>query len=143
MALLNPYINFGGNAREAMEFYKSVFGGKLDISTFADFQMPGIAEDEADKIMHSQLTTDSGFTLMGSDLPSSMGQVPDTSNITVSISGNESDEIRGYWDGLADGGQVGMPLNQAPWGDYFGQLTDRFGVSWMVNIAGTETPSAG
>ena len=73
MALLNPYINFGGNAREAMEYYKSVFGGKLDISTFADFQMPGIAEDEADKVMHSQLATDSGFTLMGSDLPSSMG----------------------------------------------------------------------
>jgi PhnB protein len=66
-----------------------------------------------------------------------MGSVPDTSNITVSISGAESDQIRGYWDGLAAGGQVAMPLDQAPWGDYFGQLTDKFGVSWMVNIAGS------
>ena len=87
MALLNPYINFGGNAREAMEFYQSVFGGKLDISTFGDFQMPGISEDDVDLIMHSQLATDAGFTLMGSDLPPSMGEVPDVSNITVSISG--------------------------------------------------------
>ncbi len=137
MAVLNPYISFGGNAREAMEFYQSVFGGQLDVSTFADFQMPGIAEDEATKVMHSQLTTPAGFTLMGADLPESMGSVPDTSNITVSISGAESDQIRGYWDGLAAGGQVAMPLDQAPWGDYFGQLTDKFGVSWMVNIAGS------
>ena len=140
MALLNPYISFGGNAREAMEFYQSVFGGNLDVSTFGDFQMPGIEADEADKVMHSQLTTTGGFTLMGSDVPASMGQVPDVSNMTISISGGEADEIRGYWDGLADGGQVSMPLEQAPWGDFFGQLTDKFGVSWMVNIAGSAAP---
>ena len=69
MALLNPYVSFSGNAREAMEFYQSVFGGNLDVSTFGDFQMPGIDADEADKVMHSQLTTTGGFTLMGSDVP--------------------------------------------------------------------------
>jgi PhnB protein len=136
MALLNPYINFGGNAREAMEYYQSVFGGKLDISTFADFQMPGISEEDADLVMHGQLATDAGFTLMGADLPASMGTVPTDTNVTISISGNEVDEIRGYWDGLADGGAVRMPLEKAPWGDYYGDLADRFGVKWLVNISG-------
>jgi PhnB protein len=139
MALLNPYISFRGNAREAMEFYRSVFGGNLDISTFADFQMPGIGEDEAHQVMHSQLATTAGFTLMGADTPSTMPTPPEVSNITVSISGNEGDEIRGYWDGLAAGGQVQMPLEQAPWGDFFGQLTDKFGVSWMINISTAES----
>lgn len=139
MALLNPYISFGGNAREAMEFYQSVLGGELTVSTFGDFQMPGIGDDEADKVMHSQLTSTGGLTLMGSDIPAGMGSVPDASNITVSISGVETDEIRGYWDGLADGGQVTMALEQAPWGDYYGQLTDKFGVSWMVNITGSQS----
>ena len=138
MALLNPYLNFRGQAREAMEFYQSVLGGELTVSTFGDFQMPGVEDDEKDSIMHSQLTTPAGFTLMGSDVPSHMpGEI---SNGTLSISGNETDEIRGYFDALADGGEVGMPLDQAPWGDYFGQLTDKFGVSWLVNIAGPGQP---
>ncbi|MDN5761578.1 MAG: VOC family protein [Microlunatus sp.] len=139
MALLNPYLNFRGDAREAVQFYAAVFGGTPDISTFADFQMPGIAEGEADNVMHSQLTTPAGFTLMVSDAPSSMPG--DINNGTVSISGDEIEEIRGYWDKLSDGGQVSMPLEQAPWGDFFGQLTDRFGVSWMVNIAGSSAPA--
>jgi len=140
MALLNPYLNFRGQAREAIEFYQSALGGEFTVSTFGDFQMPGVADDEKDSVMHSQLTTPAGFTLMGSDVPASMGQVPDVSNMTISISGGEADEIRGYWDGLAEAGQVTMPLDQAPWGDFFGQLTDRFGVSWMVNIAGSAAP---
>lgn len=134
MALLNPYLSFRGQAREAMEFYQAALGGELTVSTFGEFQMPGIDESEADNVMHSQLTTPGGFTLMGSDAPSTMpGEI---SNGTVSISGAEADEIRGYWDKLAEGGQVSMPLEQAPWGDYFGQLTDKFGIDWMVNIAG-------
>lgn len=138
MALLNPYLNFRGQAREAMEFYRAAFGGDLTVSTFGDFQMPGIGEDEADNVMHSQLTTSDGFTLMGSDVPATMpGEIH---NGTVSISGSESDEIRGYWDALAGDGEVSMPLEQAPWGDFFGQLDDKFGVSWMVNIAGSGTP---
>jgi PhnB protein len=137
MATLNPYIGFRGNAREAMEFYQSVFGGELTSQTFAEFGMPGTSEADADKVMHSQLETPSGFTLMASDTPSSMPDPPEASYITISLSGSESDELRGYWDRLAEGGQVGMPLEQAPWGDSFGQLTDKFGISWMVNIAGS------
>ena len=135
MALLNPYISFRDTAREAMEFYQFVFGGELTVSTFGEFQMPGIGEDEADSVMHSQLTTPAGFTVMGSDIPSSMPM--EARNGTISISGGESDEIRGYWEKLSEGGQVMMPLEQAPWGDYFGQLVDKFGISWMVNIAGS------
>ena len=135
MAVLNPYLSFRGNAREAMEFYRGVFGGDLVLSTFGKAQMPGIAAEEADLVMHGQLTTTAGFTLMGSDVPASM-PLAAGSSITVSISGDEAEEIRGYWDGLADGGQVTLPLEQAPWGDFFGQLTDRFGTNWMVNIAG-------
>lgn len=138
MALLNPYLNFRGQAREAMEFYRSVLGGELTVSTFGDFQMPGVDEDEKDNIMHSQLTTPAGFTLMGSDVPASMpGEI---GNGTISISGSETEEIRGYFDALAAGGEVGLPLDQAPWGDYFGQVTDKFGVQWMVNIAGAGAP---
>ena len=139
MALLNPDLNFSGTTREAMQFYASVFGGDPTFSTFGDFQMPGIEADEADKIMHSQLATPSGFTLMAADVPAMMGGQAGP-NGTVSISGNETDEIRGYFDRLADGGQVSMPLEQAPWGDYFGQVTDKFGVDWMVNISGPGAP---
>lgn len=141
MAVLNPYVMFTGNAREAMEFYRSVFGGDVTLSTFGDFQMPGVGEDEKDKIMHGQLTTPSGFTLMGADAPSTM-PTQAGSNITISLSGGEVDELRGYWDRLADGGNVTMPLEKAPWGDWFGQLTDRFGVDWMVNISGGGTGTA-
>ena len=135
MALLNPYLSFGGNAREAMEFYQSVFGGDLDVSTFGDNQMPGLPEEAAGQVMHSQLTTTAGFTVMGSDTPPGM-ELPSSGNGTISLSGDEADELRGYWDALGEGGRIDMPLEKAPWGDYFGQLTDRFGISWMVNIAG-------
>ena len=132
---LNPYISFRDNAREALEFYHGVFGGDLNMSTFAEFQA---SEDPADaeKIMHGQIDGPNGMTLMASDTPSSMKNVSDSSNITISLSGEDESELRGYWDKLADGGNVTMPLEMAPWGDYFGQLTDRFGTGWLVNIAG-------
>ena len=142
MALLNPYLSFDGNAREAMEFYQAVFGGDLNVSTFGDYQMPGLPEEAANQVMHSQLSTTAGFTVMGSDTPPGM-ELPASGNGTISLSGDEAEELRGYWDGLADGGQVAMPLDQAPWGDYFGQLTDKFGISWMVNIAGAGAPAEG
>lgn len=132
---LNPYISFRGNARQAMEFYQSVLGGELTKSTFAEFQMSDDPAD-ADKIMHSQLETAAGFTLMGADVPSSM-PFQQGATVTISLSGDDESELRGYWDGLADGATIGAPLEAAPWGDYFGMLTDQFGVSWMVNIAGT------
>jgi len=136
MTTLNPYISFRGQAREAGEFYRSVFGGELTASTFADYQMPA-GPDEADWIMHSQLTS-SGLTLMISDVPSSMEYTPGN-NISVSLSGgaDDSEELRGFYEGLSDGGTVTMPLDKAPWGDYFGQVIDRFGINWLVNIAGS------
>ena len=137
MPTLNPYLNFRGRAREAIEFYHSVFGGQLDVNTFADFQMPGIGAEEADLVMHGQLSTEGGMTLMCSDLPSSM-PLADESNITVSLSGGEDEELRDYWAKLSDGASVSMPLEVAPWGDAFGQLTDKFGTSWLINITGQQ-----
>jgi PhnB protein len=128
---LNPYIGFDSNARQAMEFYKEVFGGELVMNTFGEYGAEGTPE--ADKIMHAQLETGSGFTLMASDAPPGMQRNPGD-NITISLSGDDADELRGYWDRLSDGGTVTMPLEKQMWGDEFGMCTDRFGVPWMVNI---------
>lgn len=130
---LNPYIGFNGNAREALEFYKEVFGGELNLSTYGEF---GQADTpEADKIMHGNLTSSNDFTLMAADNPP--GQ-PYTAgdNISVSLSGDDADELRGYWQKLSDGGNVSVPLEKQMWGDEFGMCTDKFGIGWMVNIAG-------
>ncbi|GAB3476217.1 VOC family protein [Amycolatopsis cihanbeyliensis] len=130
---LNPYINFTGNARQAMEFYQQVFGGTLTVSTFGEFGAPDAPE--ADLIMHSMLETDSGFTLMVSDLPPGMEYKPGN-NITVSLSGDDVEELRGYWAKLSEGGTVSVPLEKQMWGDEFGSCVDRFGIGWMVDIAG-------
>jgi PhnB protein len=132
---LNPYLSFRDSAREAMEFYHSVFGGELTANTFAEFQA---SEDpaEQDKIMHSQLETGRGLVIMAADTPNSMDLTPG-SNFAVSLSGEDEAELRGYWDKLSEGGTVTMPLDKAPWGDTFGMCVDKFGVSWMVNVAGT------
>jgi len=131
-AVLNPYLNFRGNAREAMGFYQSIFGGELNVSTFAEYQL---AEDpsENENVMHSQLETDAGFTLMGSDVPASRELSP---NGSISLSGDDEPLLRGYWDKLADGAQIVEPLAKAPWGDSFGMLVDRNGVPWLVNVTG-------
>jgi PhnB protein len=128
---LNPYIAFDGQARAAMEFYQQVFGGDLAINTFGEF---GATDSpDADKIMHSQLETPSGYTMMGSDVPQGMEYSPGT-NVSVSLSGDDTDELHGYWDKLADGGTVSVPLEKQMWGDEFGMCVDRFGIAWMVNI---------
>ncbi len=134
---LNPYLSFRDNAREAMDFYESVFGGELTRSTFGEF---GASDDpaEQDKVMHSMLVTDNGLTLMGADTPNSMDFTPG-SNGTISLSGEDETELRGYWEKLSDGGDVSVPLEKAPWGDTFGMCVDKFGVSWMVNIAGAQS----
>ena len=135
---LNPYLGFRDTARQAMDFYQSVFGGEVTRSTFAEFQA---SDDpaEKDKIMHSMLSTDSGLTLMAADTPNSMDYTPGT-NYSISLSGGNEDEaeLRRYWDMLSDGGTVTMPLDRAPWGDIFGMCTDKFGISWLVNIAGSD-----
>lgn len=131
---LNPYLGFRDNAREAMEFYRTVFGGELTLNTFGDLRA---SDDPAehDKIMHGQLESPSGFTLMASDTPNSMEYTPGN-NYSVSLSGDDDAELRGYWEKLSDGGTVLEPLVQAPWGDSFGMCVDRFGVTWLVNISG-------
>lgn len=134
---LNPYLSFRDNARQAMEFYHSVLGGELTLSTFGEFNA---SEDpsEQDKIMHGMLETQEGMVLMGADTPNGMEYTP-AAGISVSLSGDDEKELRSYWDGLSDGGTIAVPLAPAPWGDSFGMCIDRFGVSWMVNIAGTQT----
>jgi PhnB protein len=138
---LNPYLSFRDNARQAMEFYQSVFGGELSMSTFAEYQM---ADDpaEQDKIMHAQLESPSGLFLMGADTPGSMDYTPGGS-ISVSLSGEDEAELTGYWEKLSDGGTVVEPLAQAPWGDSFGMCVDKYGVMWLVNIAGAQQGAQG
>ena len=130
---LNPYLSFRDNAREAMTFYRSVFGGELTLSTFGDFHA---SEDpaEQDKIMHSQLETPDGLTLMGGDTPNGMEYRPQA-GVSVSLSGDDEPTLRGYWELLSDNGIVVMPFEKAPWGDTFGMCVDRFGTSWMVNAS--------
>ena len=131
---LNPYLNFRDNAREALEFYHSVFGGSLNMSTFKEFnasQDP--AED--DLIMHGQIEGDHGVVLMGSDVPSRMGY-HQPAGFSVSLSGDDEAVLRGWFDKLSQSGTVTMPLEKAPWGDMFGMCVDRFGISWLVNISG-------
>jgi PhnB protein len=133
MTILNPYLGFNGKALEAMQFYQSVFGGNLVTNTFKDGGMAQSPEDE-DKIMHSQLTTDSGFTLMARDAMEN----DINSSIKISLSGDDESELKAYWEKLSEGATIVEPLAKAPWGDTFGMLDDKFGVSWMVNISGAQ-----
>ena len=133
MTTLNPYLGFRDNAKEAMTYYQTVFGGELSMSTFGEFHASKDV-DEQDKIMHAMLTTEKGMVLMGADTPNSMDYTPGN-NISVSLSGSDESELRGYFDKLADGGTVAMPLEKAPWGDTFGMCKDKFGLDWLVNIA--------
>lgn len=126
---VNPYINFTGQARDALEFYHSVLGGELTLSTFGEYKMAGMP---AEQIMHGQIVVDGKIVLMCSDAP--MGG-EEHKGFAVSLSGNDDKELRGYWERLQDGAQVVTPLEKQMWGDHFGQLVDKFGVMWMVDIA--------
>ena len=130
---LNPYLNFRDSAREAMEFYRTVFGGKLQMQTFKEFHA---SQDPAEdnKIMHSVLEADNGITFMASDTPNSMEYRPGT-NMSMSLSGDNAAELTAYFEKLSASGTVSMPLEKAPWGDSFGMCTDKFGVQWLVNIS--------
>ncbi len=133
---LTPYLNFRDTARDALEFYHSVFGGSMDVSTYSEIPM---FDDpaEADKIMHGMVTGEHDVVIMGADVPNSMEL---GANSSVCLSGDDEDILRGWWEALSDGATVGEPLAKAPWGDSFGMLTDKFGVPWMVNISGTPQP---
>ena len=129
---LNPYLNLNGTARQALEFYQGVFGGELNIMTFGD--MGAADASDAGKIMHGQLETSAGYTLMVADVPSHMEyQAP--AGFSVSLSGDDGDVLHGYWEKLSASGTTTMPLQKQAWGDEFGMCTDRFGVPWLVNIS--------
>jgi len=134
---LNPYISFKNNAREAMEFYKTVFGGKLDMTSFKDGGVPCDPSEE-NNIMHAMLEADNGIVFMAADTPMSMEYKPGT-NISISLSGDNEAELKGYWEKLSTGGIIEQPLMKAPWGDTFGMLTDKFKIRWMINIAGEKS----
>jgi PhnB protein len=128
---LNPYLTFNGNAREAMEFYHSVFGGDLKINTFGEFGSADAAI--ADKVMHAMLTTDQGYVLMASD--TAPGMPFDQGNtITCSLSGDPGDGLEEAWEKLSTGGTINMPFEKQMWGDVYGMCVDKFGTPWMVDV---------
>jgi PhnB protein len=127
---LNPYLSFPGTAREAMEHYADVFGGTPTLNTFGEFGMEG---PQAEQIMHGMLEGPGGLTLMGADHPPGEEHRPGNT-ITISLSGDDEAELRGYWEKLSGGGTITLPLEKQMWGDLFGICVDRFGVPWMVNI---------
>ncbi|MCB5273529.1 hypothetical protein BJG92_01051 [Arthrobacter sp. SO5] len=141
MTTLNPYLGFRDNAKDAMGFYQTVFGGDLTMSTFEEYHA---SEDpaEQDKIMHAQLVTAKGMVLMGADTPNSMDYSPGN-NISVSLNGPDEAELRGYFDKLAEGGAVSVPMEKSPWGDIFGMCKDKFGIDWLVNVGAEPGEAAG
>lgn len=124
-----PYITFAGNAREALHFYQSIFGGKVEISTFGDFNVPGVA---ADGVMHGALTTDE-FAVYGSDAMLT-GTLEDANRIRIAIAGDDLEALTAAFSGLAQGGTVSTPLEKQMWGDTYGEVVDQYGISWMFNI---------
>lgn len=131
--LLNPYLNFKDSTRQAMQFYQSVFGGKLTLSTFKEFHASQDPSED-DKIMHAMLVAENGITFMAADTPNHMEYRPGT-NFNMSLSGENEAELKSYFQKLSAGGTITMPLEKAPWGDTFGMCTDKFGISWLVNIS--------
>ncbi|SDM11646.1 PhnB protein [Daejeonella rubra] len=137
MALINPYINFNGNAEEAFNFYKSVFGGEFAIiSRFKDLAGPEfpVSENEANKIMHIALPIGKNI-LMANDVPESMGRVNENENRSkISISTESKEEADKLFHGLSEGGKIEMPMADSPWGSYFGMFRDKFGIEWMIDF---------
>ncbi|RZK49821.1 MAG: VOC family protein [Pedobacter sp.] len=137
MALINPHINFNGNAEEAFNFYKSAFGGEFaKIVRFKDLandEFP-IPEKEADKIMHIALTIGENM-LMGNDVPEIMGRVNENENRSkISVSAKDKDEATKLYNELSAGGNIEFPMGDSPWGSYFGMFRDKFGIEWMIEF---------
>jgi PhnB protein len=137
MSILNPYLNFRTDARAALEFYQSVFGGELVVSSFRDFGMEDVPEAERDLVMHGQLETPAGFTIMASDVPTHMEWSRGENSFSISMSGTADDDsqLRGYWLKLTEGASIQENLATAPWGATFGMLADKFGINWLINIS--------
>jgi PhnB protein len=137
MATINPYINFNGNAEEAFNFYKSVFGGEFEtIVHFKDLESPEfpIAEEDANKIMRIVLPI-GGNTLIANDVPESLGRVNENENRSkISVSAESREEADKIFAGLSVGGAIEMPLNESPWNTYFGMFRDKYGIEWTVEF---------
>jgi PhnB protein len=138
MAQINPHINFNGNAEEAFTFYKSVFGGEFTkVIRFKDLsssEFP-VSENEANKIMHIALPIGKTF-LMANDVPESMGRTNENENRSkISVSAESKEEAKVLFDGLSVGGQIEVPIEESPWGSYFGMFRDKYGIEWMLNFA--------
>ncbi len=138
MALINPHINFNGNAEEAFTFYKSVFGGEFSkVIRFKDLAGPEfpVAEKEENKIMHIALPIGTGSMLMANDVPEFMGKTNENENRSkIVITAASKEEADKLFNGLSAGGQVEMPITDSPWGTYFGMFRDKYGIEWMVDF---------
>ncbi len=134
---LSPYLNFAGNTREAMEFYHDVFGGTLRIVTFAEF---GVTDMPADGVMHAALMTDH-LSIFATDAQPGAEETWNGTRVYLSLMGDDAGTLTDWFNRLAEGGRIGAPLEKQVWGDTYGLVADRFGIEWMVNIAGT--PSGG
>jgi PhnB protein len=138
MAQINPYIHFNGNAEEAFTFYKSVFGGEFAmIIRFKDMSIPEspVSENEADRIMHIALPIGKNSVLMGSDTPEFMGKHNENENRSkISVSAESREEADQVYNGLSEGGKVEMPIEDSPWGSYFGMFRDKYGIEWMIDF---------
>ena len=132
---LNPYIAFRGNAREALEFYRSVFGGDLNINTYAEYGNDG---PDGDKVMHGHLETPQGYHLMAADVSGEGAPTSGGGNMSITISGDDP-RLRDFWAKLSEGGTVNMPFEKQVWGDEYGDCTDRFGVRWAVDLGDPQT----
>ena len=129
---LNPYLNFRGNARAAMEFYRDVFGGTLTVATFAEYHASTDPSEDS-LVMHADLEAPGGIHFMAADAPARMPYQAGT-DFSMSLGGQDEAELRGFFEKLSNGGSVLQPLVKADWGDTFGMCTDRFGIRWLVNI---------
>ena len=133
----NPYLNFRGNARQAMEFYQKVFGGELNIGTFRDYERTDVPAEVQDQVMHARLTAPNGINIMASDIPANE-DLTIGDNITLSLTGDDDATLRGWYEQLSKSGHATQPLIQASWGDTFGMCVDGFGIMWLFDIAGAQ-----
>lgn len=131
-AQLNPYLMLNNTARPALEFYRDIFGGAIEMRTYAD--VPGTPPESADRVMHGTLTTSDNLVIMAADSPEDAGD-PTAHHIAISVSNPDPDVNQAWWDGLSAGGNVEVPFVQAPWGHRFGMCVDQFGIRWMVSDA--------
>lgn len=142
-AILTPYLNLRGTAREALEFYHAALGGTVTITSFEQGGMADqVRPDEGELVMHGQVDGDHGFTIMASDTPQHVDHGQQLGGFSISLSGDDEKLLTGLWDELSAGGAIAQPLSKAPWGDSFGMFTDKFGVAWLVNISGDRPASA-